>query len=119
MIKCNKNIIVLLAIFAFIVCVYADEIHEAARKGDLTKVKELLDKHPELVNAVDNRNCTPLHFAVNGGYTEIANLLIEKGADILAKDADGDTPLHWAAWAGKTDLAELLISKGADIKFQK
>jgi ankyrin repeat protein len=96
----------------------ADEIHEATWKGDLEKIKKLLDQNPELVNAQDESGLTPLHYAVNYGYEnqiQIINLLLEKGADVNIKTLDGRTPLHNAAEAANKNVVELLISKGAKV----
>lgn len=94
---------------------WADEIHDAAHQGDLVKVKKLLTANPQLVNAKDARNCTPLHFAADNGSIEVIKLLLAKGANLMVKDVDGDTPLHWAAFAGHQDVAEQLIDADAEI----
>jgi ankyrin repeat protein/L-ascorbate metabolism protein UlaG (beta-lactamase superfamily) len=93
----------------------AGEIHDLVRQGDIERIKGLIEAHPELVHAGDDRSCTPLHFAVNRGDSELVHFLLDMGADKNARDADGDTPLHWAAIYGKPGIADLLISRGADI----
>jgi len=93
----------------------AAEIHELATNGDAGALESLLDAHPELVNAVDERGSTPLHLAADAGSTEALILLIERGAGLEARDADGDTPLHWAAYAGRADVVAVLIESGAEI----
>jgi ankyrin repeat protein len=47
---------------------FCGEIHNAAKKGDLAKVKELLKDHPELVSSRDNVSETPLYWATANGY---------------------------------------------------
>ena len=93
----------------------AGEIHDLVRQGDAAQIEAFIGAHPELVNAPDDRSCTPLHFAVNRGDTELVGFLLANGADLAARDADGDSPLHWAALYAKTEIADLLISRGADI----
>ena len=115
----KKYIIILIVLFfCFTSFLKADEIHEATWKGDLEKIKKLLDKKPELVNAQDESGWTPLHYSVyyfQENHTEIIDLLIAKGAKVNIRTIDMRTPLHNAAEAGNKYAVELLISKGADI----
>lgn len=97
-------------------CIYAAEIHDTARSGDLAAVEALLEKNPDLLNACDDRNATALHFACDSGHADVAALLIEKSANLDARDVDGDTPLHWAAHAGHAKLVALLLEKNVDIQ---
>lgn len=117
MVICKKAIVLFIAFSAFLLflfaSIWADEIHDAARKGDLAKVKELLEKDPKLVNAKDERESTPLHFAASRGHKEIVELLVAKGADVNAKNDMGYSPLDWAMEYGKTEIIQLLKSKGA------
>ena len=111
----RKMSICTLFLVVLVMPLLAQEIHDAARQGDIAKIETLLTKNPELVNARDNRDCRPLHFAVNEGHQKMVELLLAKGADIHAKDVDGDEPIHWAAYAGRTEVAALLLRKGAKI----
>jgi ankyrin repeat protein len=106
----------LLIIFAllFPIQVHAGELHDAAQKGDIVKVRQLLEQGMD-VNARDNYKDTPLHEAVDRANTDVAKLLIEKGADVNARGHHQKTPLHKAAIRANTDVAKLLIEKGADV----
>ena len=82
-------------------------LHEAAREGDITSVRELLEKKwwrpaPE-VNATDKWGCTPLHYAVESGSREVFELLLSNGADIEAINRFADMPIHNAAREGRTE----------------
>ena len=92
------------------------EIHQAARQGELAKLKSLLDKTPGLLELKTEAGKTPLHFAVEGGQADIVRYLLDKGADINARNVAGETPLHYAAGWGFLDVIALLIEKGADVK---
>jgi len=92
----------------------AEPLHEAAKEGDLAKVKSLIEEGSD-VNAGDEKGFTPLHFAAYGGYKEVAELLTLKGANVNAAEITGATPLHYAARKGYKDVAELLILKGANV----
>lgn len=69
-------------------------------KKDLQKIRELLDKQPELINCnlTVNYKTTPLHRAVLNGNRDITQALIEDyKADVDYKTSAGETPLMAAA----------------------
>lgn len=73
-----------------------NDIHEAARQGNLTAVKRILDNadDDDLVNRGDQEGRTPLHYAAMHGYLEIVVLLVETyNATVDKKDAAGKTAL--------------------------
>jgi ankyrin repeat protein len=92
----------------------ADEIHEAARQGNLEKVRALVDKDPTLIAAKDKGGETPLHWAAFSGNIDLVRFLLEKGAEVDARNGRGLTPLAFAALQGRTPAAGLLIERGAD-----
>lgn len=92
----------------------AQDIFEAIRNGDLAKVKELVEKDPELIKARNARKSTPLHVAVDAGHEPTARYLIEKGADLNAVNRNLWTPLYYAK---NMEMAKLLLDNGADINF--
>jgi ankyrin repeat protein len=97
----------------------------AAQRGELERVKELLDAGEPLEardTATGFAGRTPLHHAAGGGHyypkgrhREVAALLIARGAEVNARAEGGYTPLHVAAGLGRVDVAALLLEKGADI----
>lgn len=52
-------------------------------KNNYEIIKLLIDKGAKL-DAVDNKNVSPLHYAVQAGNMEILKLLIDKNADVNA-----------------------------------
>ncbi|CAG0915375.1 unnamed protein product [Notodromas monacha] len=82
---------------------------DAAKRGQLTRVKRLLS--PENINCRDSlgRNSTPLHLAAGYNNLEVAEYLLENGADVNAQDKGGLIPLHNASSYGHLDIAALLI----------
>lgn len=70
----------------------SEEIFRAVVEGDVDKVRKLLEAgvNPSLS---DSEQMTPLHFAVDRGFSEIVKLLIQNSANINQTNADGQTPL--------------------------
>jgi ankyrin repeat protein len=52
----------------------AGPLHDAAQKGDLTQVKQLITEGAN-VNAKDKNGITPLHSAAVGDHMAVAELL--------------------------------------------
>jgi ankyrin repeat protein len=90
---------------------YADTIHLRACKGDVERVKALIEEGTA-VDARDESGCTPLHWAACGDSPAVGDYLITKGADVNATDNLRLTPLMWAHGP---PMMKLLIAKGADL----
>jgi len=87
-------------------------LHHAAGFGTLETMKRLIEAGAE-VDARNDRNSTPLHWAVSD--TNKIRHLLANGADINAKTERERTPLSLAA-AMRFDMAplKLLLEKGAN-----
>jgi len=107
--------IALAAALALGPALWADEIHEAAKRGELEKVRSLVDGDPALIAAKDKGGETPLHWAAFSGSPDLVRFLLDKGAAVDAKNARGLTPLVFTAAHGRTQAAGLLIERGADV----
>ena len=108
--------------------------------GDLDRVRELVERHPELVDARASWNETPIEAATQLGRRDIIEYLLGKGAPLdlftacvlgrrdlveaeLARDpararARGvhDLPvLYFAAIGAHLDVAQLLVAAGAGV----
>jgi len=87
-------------------------LHEAAKDGDVSEVKELLSKGAE-VNAKTTGGFTPLHYAAWKGHLDVVKELLAKGAEVDAKSNGGYTPLHYAA--SDVEVVKMLLAKGAEV----
>ena len=83
----------------------------AAHLGDLAKLKEVVDEHPDVLSGSDYDLRTPLHVAASQGNLEVVQYLLEKGANANAEDRWGCTPLRDAHRS--TDQAVITVLKSA------
>jgi ankyrin repeat protein len=98
------------------------DIGMAAVKGNLARVRALLDEDPSRANRVDDYNSyyagcgAPLKNAAAGGHLEIVKLLIEHGADPNLPE-EGIAPhghaLYSAVNRGHYEIARFLLEHGA------
>ncbi len=109
---------------------YVDALHgsgaqliEAVRRGDIPTMRQILNAHPQLVNASAsvNPDMRPhdtvtmhlIHLAIAEGGAEALRLLIERGADLNARNREGRLPLHDCFEYGHDDWAKMLVEAGA------
>lgn len=71
------------------------DIYEAARAGDIDRLKLLLDEGIN-VNARDNWDSVALYYACLTGHLDAARILLEKGAICSENTFDGDR-CHYAS----------------------
>jgi ankyrin repeat protein len=123
----KRKIAVILAIGLFVLTTfcpvsYAQDqgqaLIEAARNGDLSQVKALLDKGA-YVKAHDFR-WTALMEASGSGHLDVVKLLIDKGADVndvvdQCGGKRGGTALMAAVWTGHARVVQFLLEKGAEV----
>jgi ankyrin repeat protein len=79
-------VVVTLGTVAVATPAFCGPIHDAARKGDVKKVKEFLASDSKLVNDKDKNGDTPLHQAALHGQIAVAQVLIDAGADVNARN---------------------------------
>ena len=126
--KNKLQLILVLLLMLSSLQLYADEIHEAAKKGDMARVKAILKKSPGMINKVDKDRRTLLNRAFTDKNKPLVIFLIKNGADINKKDeylnfenrrdrlvGVVDFPIHYAVLNNWKDVTGLLLDKGADI----
>ena len=117
------------------------QLFDAIRAGDLSRVNELVEADPSLAifaaailgeterletllsgnrsytGALTSDGWTPLHLAAFFGKQETARALLNRGAEVDARSANPmrNTPLHAAAAGRHAELAKLLLDFGAAV----
>ncbi|XP_059305239.1 uncharacterized protein LOC132056865 [Lycium ferocissimum] len=93
-----------------------EELHAAARCGDLTAVQTLCSTNPLAVNSRDKHSRTPLHLAAWSGHAQIVEYLCKNKADVGAAAMDDMGAIHFAAQKGHLEVVRLLVSSGVSVK---
>jgi len=91
------------------------EIFDAVKSDDVTRVKRLLATDASCISRKDASGNSPLHIAAAIGSLPITKLLLSRGADINATNTELNTPLHAAIQNGRDEVSVLLIKNGADL----
>ena len=99
--------------FGLVCCslVRGDDLQDAMRAKDWTKVEALVQAYPALLPA----NPALLPEAADAGSTGLVAWLLNHHADVNARDVLGMTALHHAAIDGHADILKLLLAHGADL----
>lgn len=95
------------------------ELIFAVQEGNSENVKNLLKRSAHIngvVEAKDDSNQTPIHFAAHYGHDEIIRSLLDNGAKINATNDEGKTALHFASICGYINYVSVLLGKGCDIE---
>jgi ankyrin repeat protein len=88
------------------------DVFAAANLGMFGRLRELVDRDPQLVHARGGDGKTPLHCART---VEIAQYLIDRGADLDARDVDHEsTPAQYLI-RDAPEVARLLADRGATL----
>jgi ankyrin repeat protein len=91
----------------------ANDLINAAGKGDLPRVKALLDAGSD-VNARLSDGHTALIAASENGRLEVVRLLLDAKADVNARLGGGQTALFMASWRGHLEVVHALLDAKAD-----
>lgn len=93
------------------------QLFEAAKAGDVAKLRSLLDAHPDRLYARNQPyEHTTLHLAAFHGHAEAVDFLLARGIDPNTREKGDNTyPIHWAAAAGHPDIVRKLADAGGDV----
>lgn len=92
-------------------------IFEAAALGKMTRVVQILNQQPELVNACAVDGFTPLGLAAFFGHQTVAKILLARGADVNKPSCNKlkASPIISAVANRHLAITELLLEAGADV----
>lgn len=104
----------------------SQELSDAITNNNTNLVAELISGDVDLNRACNHLGWSPLHVAIEHGYSDIIKALLVAGADINIQDKSGFTPLHLAVDVeadgaiqnDETPVPEfslILLNQGADI----
>jgi ankyrin repeat protein len=87
----------------------------SAEAEEVQRIKVLIKGSPDLVNAKNQNDETPLQKAAGLGQLSVAEFLLANNADVDARGSISWTPLQKAAIYGHRAIAELLLKHGAEV----
>jgi len=109
-----QSTLILLLVFQ---SVSANEIHMAARTGNLTAIKSLIESGVQ-VDQLDGEDKTALFIAAKFGHSTTVNYLIDQGASLTHSPmgiyGSQGTALHAAASKGHLSTIKILLERGAN-----
>jgi ankyrin repeat protein len=86
-------------------------MHIAASKGHRNSVEILLRESPDVIDAVDNSDQSPLVLASKHGFFDVVSFLLGKNADYSLKDKVGFTAFDWAVKRTFPDVVEVFLER--------
>ena len=97
-----------------------DDVFQAAQRGEVSRLKDILESHPQLANRENADGLTLLGYAAHFGNKDAVQILLNYGADVNAVSHSrisyipSNTALH-AAIAGErnADVIRLLLTHKA------
>jgi len=90
------------------------ELAEAATKGNLSRVRILVEKDNADTNSQDDFGWTPLMHAVSEGHTYVVKYLLTHGADWKQKSRDGSCLLHHAVSSLDDEMVEIILQVASE-----
>lgn len=92
----------------------AQDIFEAARKGDTACIQAFIRTDPERINSSNEDGFTALILAVYHNQLTAVAFLLQQKANVNADSPEG-TALLAACYKGNKEIAELLIQYNAEV----
>jgi len=115
-----KKLVLVIVIFFiagdFITIAGSKEIIEAAKWGNIDKVRKLLEKTPGLIKKTDGGlGANALHWAAIYGRKEVIKIILNFNPDVNAQEGHEGTTMHWAAHFDDPEVIGWLLDRGASI----
>jgi ankyrin repeat protein len=96
------------------------ELHEATATGQLERVKNFVEKNPQLAKSYSPDGFPVFALAAVFGHKEVAEYLLEKGAEVnaTATNGTGYNALTGAVASGHTLIVSWLLANGAEPNYR-
>lgn len=91
-------------------------VFDAARNGDLVRLKELVEQTPTAINQIDAHGNSPLNVAAASGQFDVATYLLSRSASVDVSNNAQGTALTAACQLGDLKIVELLLDVGANVE---
>ncbi|MBI2246800.1 MAG: ankyrin repeat domain-containing protein, partial [Armatimonadetes bacterium] len=94
----------------------ADRLFTAAWRGDVARMRDVLEGNPNLLNGHSREGWTALQLASHFGHANAVRFLLDRGADVGIKSTNemANTALHGAIAGKRTKIVPLLLDQAAD-----
>ena len=91
----------------------------AVKAGDVAKLRQLLDAHPDLVHVRNAKTqewdeLTALHCAAKHGQLDIVRLLVDRGSEVYSNPMSSYPPVIIAAWNGHQAIVDYFLTEIPD-----
>jgi ankyrin repeat protein len=114
----KKPFLILLLFFAINgSSVLAQNIFEAARSGDVSRIEFLISIKPDTIHKINENGFTPLIIACYRDQKKVVELLLNKGVDVNYNSPEG-TALIGTCYKGNTEIANVLLGYKANMDAQ-
>ncbi len=111
----SNRFFLIIVLLSSINTLHAGKLHKAAKRGDITKIKQLISEGADVNKKPKLGKLAPLHLAVQNQHYDAVKVLVEAGANIELEGSSLQRPLHLAAQNGNWTITEYLMSKGARV----
>ena len=88
---------------------------KAAYTGVLDMVKYLVETYSDLLEIVDQYQCTAAHYAACEGHENVLKFLLSMGISPYNRTIDGHSVLHIAAFHGRLEVVVFLCKEYPDL----
>lgn len=95
------------------------QLTQACEVGDEALVRELMARHPKLVESLTEKGSRRIVGAALRNNTEGIRLMLGAGWPADVRGDSGQTPLHWAAWHGNVAMVRELLRHDAPLEAQE
>jgi Ankyrin repeats (3 copies) len=112
------SLLVLLSLPAAYSMEQNQNIHDAAKTGDLELVQELVESGIDVNKKRSGMGITPVQLAAEAGHLETVKYLVDNSADINYTVTRGWSTLHCAVSQGRLEIVNYLIDNGAHVNAQ-